>query len=234
MLFQMDIFFNATNDLKSFKESRFCYFHTYVQPLVSTYILLPQNIYSGTDVQTNGVTFSPKVFLNSIQYQGQQVLMVAILILNSNKHSLTSLWAGFSYSNSHIYRDMVLVEFYLNGSANITDCFSLFAASPYSDTSVNIGGKENIVTINLQQGMGYSLAFFTRPFNTGDSYGDETLTKKINQKYSLALYTSSPTSDADFKAKKLHNYLYMFNPNLNLEAYRGIATLIMLLVVLAL
>lgn len=237
-LFWMELRFNASDALTDAKEVRTCYFHTYVSSAAADYIILPQHAYVGNKLKTNTthiIEYSPTVFLNSIINQGQQVLFVAIIILNNNGATLpTSLWAGLSFSYSHVYRDMVMIGFYQTGTVNITDSFSLFAHAPYADISSNIGGKENIVKVSSRQRVGCSLVLFTRPFQTGDTYGDETLTKKINQDYCLALYTLSPSNDQQVQAKSIHNYLFSFNPDLNLCEWRmvfflSIAVLLMLL-----
>jgi hypothetical protein len=66
------------------------------------------------------------------------------------------------------------------------------------------------------QGNGYSVVLFTRPFDTGDGYGDEILTKKINLEYCLAMYTLSPYINTANTEEEIHNFLYCFNPNIDL------------------
>lgn len=182
MLFALDLYLNTTDSLTDSKEKRSCYFHTYLQQSsLPLHILLPSNMYAGNPFRATTTTFTPRVFLNSMMYQQQQRLFVALLILNDNYTSRASLWAGISFSYSHIYRDMVTVGFYQVGAVNVTDSFSLFATAPFADTSVNIGGKDNIAVVSSQQGFGYSFVLFTRLFNTGDTYGDEILSKRTNQ-----------------------------------------------------
>lgn len=63
---------------------------------------------------------------------------------------------------------------------SITDSFSLLAGAPYSDTSHNIGGQDNLNRILMIHKSNYILIMISRSFDTGDHFGDEIITKKTN------------------------------------------------------
>ncbi len=109
-------------------------------------MVLPSNFYSSTANVTEGTkTYSWQTFVNSIMYNCERLLFVGMLInytpLNSSDAS--TFWAGISYSKSYVFRDMVTMQFTPN-SVVVRDCFSMFAAAPYEDTSTSIGGADNL------------------------------------------------------------------------------------------
>lgn len=53
------------------------------------------------------------------------------------------MWGGFSYSRSHINRDMVTFIYDSTG-ISVRDTFSLLGRAPYEDISSNVGGTNNI------------------------------------------------------------------------------------------
>jgi hypothetical protein len=73
---------------------------------------------------------------------------IALLIDNSaNNNTDLNMWAGFSFSQTHVNEDMI--TFFVKtvaqkGNITVTDCYSLLGSAPYSDTSSNINGNNDI------------------------------------------------------------------------------------------
>lgn len=84
-----------------------------------------------------------------------------------------SYYAGLSFSRSHISRDMVYFEYLTNQSILVTDAFSILGMAPFSDTSSNINGANNIRTVTAIHNNNFSYVQINRSFKSTDSSGDE-------------------------------------------------------------
>lgn len=138
------------------------------------------------------------------------------------------MWGGFSYSSSHINRDMVTFHYDSTG-IGVKDTFSLLGMAPYEDTSSNVEGANNIEVISSEQSVGYSVILIKRPYDTHDKNGDEVITIKLNQQFCLALYTKSPTKAISIESSPIHNYLKCITPDIGLRS-SNLEVLIMLCV----
>ena len=81
------------------------------------------------------------------------------------------MWGGFSYAHSHVNRDMTTFT-YSSNQILVNDTYSLLGIAPYSDTSSNVNGVNNIEVISSEQSVGHSILIMKRLYDTNDRNGD--------------------------------------------------------------
>lgn len=116
-------------------------------------------------------TYNIYLFTGGISYEQVSVYFIGLIINNTYTAGIANMWAGFSYSNSHVNRDMATFTYNSSGIA-IDDTFSLLGMAPYSDTSGNVGGFDNVETVVTAQDVGYSIVLVRRLYDTRDTFGD--------------------------------------------------------------
>jgi hypothetical protein len=99
----------------------------------------------------------------------------------------------------------------------VNDAYSLLGIAPYSDTSANVNGANNIEVVSSEQNTGYSILIMKRLYDTNDKNGDEVITIKLNQQFCLALFTLSPNQSVPISTSAMHNYLKCIDPNIGLH-----------------
>jgi hypothetical protein len=74
------------------------------------------------------------LFTGGISYYDNGVYFIGLLITNNYTTSPVNMWGGFSYSSSHVNRDMTTFHYSSNGII-VNDTFSLLGIAPFDDTS---------------------------------------------------------------------------------------------------
>lgn len=128
-------------DLSKFESINSAYFHTFVSD-TQKFVLLPRFRMNDTLV-TDGTEYQLNLFTGGIGFNSNSVYFIALIIQHNYTSDNVNMWGGFSFSRSHINRDMITFR-YTPTSIEITDAFSLLGLAPYDDLSANVGGARNI------------------------------------------------------------------------------------------
>jgi hypothetical protein len=136
------------------------------------------------------------LFLGGILRGGDSFYLAAFISLEKEKKEFLQ-WAGLSLSKDKVRRDMVGIE---PAFGTADDLYSLYASGPYLDVSDNVNGTEDW-TVDASSDLimqGWAGWFYYtqiwRPYQTGDSFGDEDIMFKINNQYCYAAYFTYDTN----------------------------------------
>lgn len=145
--------------------------------------------------------------------------------------STLNLWAGLDFSTSHSSRDMIGFS---SGYGYSYDLFSLYGSAPYNDTANNINGTMDLeISFTSNTGAAaltyYAAAGVYRKYNTGDTYGDEILRKKINFNWCYAVAYSTSTIPIQPTDKIKHNFVNCWIPNVVVWESSEVLSLLLLL-----
>jgi hypothetical protein len=136
------------------------------------------------------------LFLGGVTRDSQSTYFTALISYDVTNTSFL-MWGGLSLAKDKVLRDMLGI-YPSYGEAG--DLLSLYAAAPYSDTSVNVNGSQDwtLEASSEQIQSGFAGWFYytqlSRPYDTGDSRGDEVIMYKMNNQYCFAAYFTYDTS----------------------------------------
>lgn len=148
--------------------------------------------------------------------------MYCVALINYHLSSTDFLmWGGLSFARDKVLRDMLG---FVPSTGSFTDLYSLYAAAPFLDTSLNVNGTEDWTLMassdNIRSGSAGSFYYTQvyRKFDTGDTKGDEVIMYKINNQYCFAAYftTSSDATLTVTNEDLMHQILECFTPDLTI------------------
>lgn len=129
--------------------TKLVYFQTYRAATTQSYLttgILMQRYYQCYQYYVNDDYNYNLIFYGGVVRGGQDVMYFHFLSYLSkdtttvDTSGLLNIWGGLSFSTSHAGRDMLGFS---SGYGYTYDMYSLFAAAPYNDTSININGTND-------------------------------------------------------------------------------------------
>jgi hypothetical protein len=161
------------------------------------------------------------IFYGGVLRDGQNVMYFSFVSFLSQTgydvktSSTLNIWGGLDFSTSHAGRDMVGFS---SGYGYTYDLYSLFASSPYNDTSDNINSTMDYTQVFTSNSIG-TLSYFIavtgyRLYDTKDTIGDEIIRKKINYQFCYAVGYSTDTTPIEPTGSVKHNFVDCFTPNI--------------------
>lgn len=228
-VYYLDVYMNPTEDLSSFEKYSSSYFHTFLSPS-QKHILLPRFRTNDTMV-VNNTEYKIDLFTGGMSHDGNSVYFIGLIIQHNYTSNIANMWAGFSFSSSHINRDMITFRYSVLG-IEINDTFSLLGMAPFNDLSVNINGINNVETVSSEQRDKHSVVLVRRLYDTQDKEGDEVITAKLNQQFCLVLYNRRPGDSIAIQNSEIHNYMKCMSPDIGLMGDRAPRIIVFIMSVL--
>jgi hypothetical protein len=131
--------------------TKLVYFQTFRASNLSSYLstgILMQRYYQCYQYYVNDDYNYNFIFYGGVVRAAQDVMFFSFLSFLTkdgttvDTSALLNIWGGLSFSTSHAGRDMIGFS---SGLGYTYDLYSLFAAAPYNDTSININGTYDFV-----------------------------------------------------------------------------------------
>ena len=140
-IYTLSVYMDPNMNLTSWREKRQAYFHTFLttdqNPIIMPRLLMQDSLTTGPD------NYNLYLFTGGIQYAGNSVYFIGLIVNTSYVSSVANMWAGFSFSSSHINRDMITFKYNSTG-VTVSDTYSLLGIAPFEDTTVEVGGSNNV------------------------------------------------------------------------------------------
>jgi hypothetical protein len=205
--------------------TKLVYFHTFKAAGTTVYTtsgIFMQRYYQCYQYYFNADYNYNLIFYGGVVRAGNNVMYIHFLSFLSKDATTVdtstklNIWGGLGFSTSHASRDMVGFS---SGYGYTYDLYSLYAAAPFNDTSLNINGTDDYVQCFTSNEKSVIPTFIAvggyRNYDTMDTLGDEIIRKKINYKFCYAVaYSTSTTVAIQPTDQVKHSFVDCWIPNI--------------------